>query len=60
VGTLGQQTAVTASGQALSYIDNAGTTSPISYQMYYYALGGGAQCTYNDLGGATITLMEIL
>jgi hypothetical protein len=60
VGTLGQQTAVTASGQALSYIDNAGTTSPISYQMYYYTLGGGAQCTYNDLGGATITLMEIL
>ncbi len=60
VGTLGQQTAVTASGQALSYIDNAGTTSPISYQMYYYALGGGAQATYNDLGSATITLMEIL
>lgn len=60
VGTLGQQTAVTASGQALSYIDPAGTTSPISYQMFYYALGGGAQATYNDLGGATITLMEIL
>jgi hypothetical protein len=60
VGTLGQQTAVTASGQALSYIDNAGTTSPISYQMFYFALGGGAQCTYNDLGGATITLLEIL
>jgi len=60
VGTLGQQTAVTASGQALSYVDTAGTTSPITYQMYYWALGSGAQCTYNDLGGATITLMEIL
>jgi hypothetical protein len=59
VGTLNQQTAVTASGQALSYVDTAGTTSPITYQMYYFTLGGG-QCTYNDLGGATITLMEIL
>jgi len=60
VGTLGQQTAVTASGQGLSYIDPAGTTSAITYQMYYWALGGGAQCSYNDLGGATITLLEIL
>jgi hypothetical protein len=50
--------AVTASGQAFSYVDSAGTTSLIQYQMYYNALGGG-QCTYNDLNGATITLIEI-
>lgn len=50
--------AVTTSGQAFSYIDNAGTTSPIQYQMYFNALGGG-QCNYNDLYGATITLIEI-
>jgi hypothetical protein len=58
VGVLGQQTAVTTNGQAFSYIDNAGTTSSIQYQMYYWALGGG-QCIYNDLGGATINLIEI-
>ena len=50
--------AVTTSGQSFSYIDNAGTTGLIQYQMYYWQLGGG-QCTYNDLGGSTITLLEI-
>ena len=58
VGVLGQQTAVTTSGQAFSYIDSANTTGLIQYQMYYWALGGG-QCTYNDLSGSTITLIEI-
>ena len=50
--------AVTTSGQAFSYMDSAGTTGLIQYQMYYWALGGG-QCNYNDLSGATITLIEI-
>ena len=50
--------AVTTSGQAFSYIDNAGTTGLIQYQMYYWQLGGG-QCNYNDLSGSTITLIEI-
>jgi hypothetical protein len=50
--------AVTTSGQAFSYVDNAGTTGLIQYQMYYNALGGG-QCIYNDLSGSTITLLEI-
>ena len=58
VGTLGQQTAVTTIGQALCYVDSAGTTGAITYQMYYWA-GGGGSCTYNDNGGATITLLEI-
>lgn len=51
--------AVTASGQSLCYLDSPATTSALTYQMYYWQLGG-AQCSYNDLGGATITLMEIL
>ena len=50
--------AVTTSGQAFSYIDSANTTGLIQYQMYYWALGGG-QCTYNDLSGSTIALLEI-
>ena len=50
--------AVTTSGQGFSYVDNAGTTGLIQYQMYFNALGGG-QCNYNDLAGATITLIEI-
>lgn len=59
VGTLNQQTAVTASGQAICFMDSPSTTSPLRYEMYYWALGGG-QCTYNDLSGATISLLEIL
>jgi hypothetical protein len=60
VGSVNALIAVTTSGQAFSYIDNAGTTGLIQYQMYYWALGGGgAQCNYNDLSGATITLIEI-
>ena len=59
VGVLGQQTAVTTSGQALSYMDSPSTTSALTYEMYYYALGG-AQCSYNDLGNARISLLEIL
>jgi hypothetical protein len=59
VGVLGQQTAVTASGQAICYVDSPGTTSALRYEMYYWALGGG-QCAYNDLGSATISLLEIL
>lgn len=58
VGVLGQQTAVTTCGQAFSYVDNAGTTGTITYQMYASALGGQT-CQYNDLGGSTITLLEI-
>jgi hypothetical protein len=50
--------AVTTSGQGFSYVDSAGTTGLIQYQMYFNALGGG-QCNYNDLSGATITLIEI-
>ena len=50
--------AVTASGQAFSYVDSAGTTNPIQYQMYFNALGGGT-CVYNRLSGAIITLIEI-
>ena len=60
VGVLGQQTAVTASGQALCYMDSPGSTSAQRYEMYYWTLGGGAQCAYNDLGSATISLLEIL
>ena len=52
--------AVTASGQAISYVDSPGSTSSLRYEMYYNAAGSGAQCTYNKLGGATITLLEIL
>ena len=52
--------AVTASGQAFAYVDSPGTTAALTYQMYYNAAGSGAQCTYNKLGGATITLLEIL
>ena len=52
--------AVTASGQAFAYVDSPGTTATLTYQMYYNASGSGAQCTYNKLGGATITLLEIL
>lgn len=59
VGVLGQQTAVTASGQALCFIDSPNSTSALTYEMYYFALGGG-QCVYNDLSGATINLVEIL
>ena len=59
VGVLGQQTAVTTSGQALCYVDSPGSTSSLRYEMYYWALGG-AQCSYNDLSGATISLLEIL
>jgi hypothetical protein len=54
----GAAIAVTTSGQAFSYIDSANTTGLIQYQMYYWALGGG-QCTYNDLSGSTIALLEI-
>ena len=58
VGSVNASIAVTTSGQAFSYVDSAGTTGLIQYQMYYNALGGG-QCAYNDLGGSTITLIEI-
>jgi hypothetical protein len=51
--------AVTTSGSGFSYVDFPTTTSPLTYQMYYSALGGG-QCTYNDLTGSVITLLEIL
>jgi hypothetical protein len=61
VGSVGADAliAVTASGQSLCYIDSPSTTSALTYQMYYYALGGG-QCTYNDLSSARINLLEIL
>jgi len=60
VGSVGADAliAVTASGQALCYVDSPGTTSSVTYQMYYWTLGG--ECTYNDLGGATINLLEIV
>jgi hypothetical protein len=51
--------AVTASGSGFSYVDSPSTTSALTYEMYYSALGGG-QCTYNDLNGSIITLLEIL
>lgn len=51
--------AVTTSGSGFSYIDSPGTTSVLTYQMYYTALGGG-QCTYNDLNTSIISLLEIL
>ena len=60
VGVLAQQTAVTASGLAISYVDSPSSTSALTYQIYYAAVGSGAQCTYNKLGNATITLLEIL
>jgi len=59
VGSPGASIAVTTSGHGFSYVDSPGTTSPIRYEMYYAALGGG-QCTYNDLNGSSITLLEIL
>lgn len=61
VGSVGADAliAVTASGQALSYVDSPGSTSALRYEMYYWQLGG-AQCSYNDLGNALITLVEIL
>ena len=61
VGSVGADSliAVTASGQAISYVDSPNTTSAVTYQMYYWQLGG-AQCSYNDLGNAFITLVEIL
>jgi hypothetical protein len=55
----GASIAVTASGQAISYVDYPSTTSSLTYQMYYWALGG-AQCRYNSLLNASITLLEIL
>jgi hypothetical protein len=51
--------AVTTSGSGFSYVDSPGTTSALRYEMYYTALGGG-QCTYNDLNGSIISLLEIL
>jgi hypothetical protein len=60
VGSVGADAliAVTASGQALCYVDSPNTTSAVTYQMYYWTLGG--ECTYNDLGSATINLLEIV
>jgi len=60
VGSVGADAliAVTASGQALCYVDSPNTTGAVTYQMYYWTLGG--ECSYNDLGGATINLLEIL
>lgn len=59
-GVLGQLTKVSATGQSIAYIDTAGTTGTITYQMYYWKDGTGAQgTTYNGFGGATITLIEI-
>jgi hypothetical protein len=60
VGVLAQQTAVTASGLAISYVDSPSSTSALRYEIYYNAAGSGAQCNYNKLGSATITLLEIL
>jgi hypothetical protein len=51
--------AVTTSGSGFSYVDSPATTAALRYEMYYSALGGG-KCTYNDLNGSIITLMEIL
>ena len=59
VGSVDALIAVTTSGHGFSYVDFPTTTSPLRYEMYYSALGGG-QCTYNDLTGSVITLLEIL
>jgi hypothetical protein len=59
VGSVDALIAVTTSGSGFSYVDSPSTTSALTYQMYYTALGGG-QCTYNDLNGSIISLLEIL
>jgi hypothetical protein len=59
VGSVDALIAVTTSGSGFSYVDSPATTSALRYEMYYSALGGG-QCTYNDLSGSVISLLEIL
>jgi hypothetical protein len=60
VAVLGQQVRIGAMGLSLSYITQANTTSPITFEMYYWKDGDAGQgTTYNGFGGATITLIEI-
>jgi hypothetical protein len=59
VGSVDALIAVTTSGSGFSYVDSPATTAALRYEMYFSALGGG-QCTYNDLNGSVISLLEIL